>query len=342
MTIRPRYRINSPIQRIKQGAVSLATVFLLAVMGYRFVGGYSWLDAVWMVVITISTVGFSEKSQLPMEMQLLTIAVILLGVSASAYTFGGLVQYLLEGEFDRVLGNRKMSKEISKLSGHVIVCGYGRIGEDLVSMLRNRGIRFVVVDHDPERTDDVRQRKELAVTGDATSEVVLEEANLVNAKAIVTTLPTDAQNVFIALTARNLCPGIQIIATSEYASSNKKLRQAGANKVVMPHRVGAQTMERMISRPTTADLFDLFAEASELEMELDEFRVGNASGFVGRSIGESGIRDRFDLLVIGIKQSDGQLIFNPPPTHVIGDQDTLMVIGPYDKINQLKHSSGIA
>lgn len=293
-----------------------------------------------MVVITVSTVGYGEKSQMPMETQLLTIGVIVLGVSASAYTFGGLVQYLLEGEVDRILGTRRMIKEISKLKGHVVVCGFGRVGEDLVSLLHSRGISFVVVDNDPERTEEVQQLKQLAVLGDATSESVLEEANITQARAIVTTLPTDAQNVFIALTARNLCPSIMIIAIAEHASSCKKLRQAGANKIVMPHRVGAQTMERMISRPTTADLFDLFAEASELEMEVDEFCVQEGSSLVGKTIGDSGIRDKFDLLVIGIKQRGGDLVFNPAPDHSIEPEDTLLVIGPFENIRRLKETVG--
>lgn len=328
--------MSTSFQRVRQGAISLAIVFVFAVLGYHLVGGYPWLDAIWMVVITISTVGFSERSELPVELQLLTMAVILLGVSASAYTFGSLIQYLLEGEFDRVLGTRKMNKEISKLSGHVVVCGFGRIGEDLVRMLQSRGVAFVVIDNDTERTDELRDMKALYVNGDATAEPVLEEANVTAARALVTTLPTDAENVFIALTARNMCPDIQIIATAEFASSCKKLRQAGANKIVMPHRVGAQTMERMLSRPTTADLFDLFAEATELEMELDEYNVPEASPISGKTLGSSGIRERFDLLVVGIKKSEGGLIFNPPSSHLIEGGDTVMLIGKFENIERLK------
>lgn len=333
--------MSTPLQRIKQGAVSLAAIFVLAVLGYRTIAGFSWMKSVWMVVITVSTVGYGEDSTLPSEVQLLTIAVILLGVSASAYTFGSLLQYFLEGEFDRVLGNRMMTKEITKLSQHVIVCGYGRLGEDLANMLSNRHVDFVVVDNDPDRTEEVREHKRLAVTGDATVESVLEEANLSNARAIVTTLPTDAENVFIALTARNLKPDILIIAIAERPSSCKKLRQAGANKIVMPHRVGAQTMERILSRPTTADLFDLFAEASEQEMELDEYFVPPATVLVGKSVGESGMRDVYDLLVIGVKKMNGELIFNPSHSVAIEPEDTLMVIGKLENIQRMKKESSV-
>ena len=294
-----------------------------------------------MVMITISTVGFSEESHLPPRTQALLMGVIVLGVTASAYTLGALIQYLLEGEFDRVLGKRKMNREISKLSGHVIVCGFGRLGEDLVEMLRRRGVNYVIVDNDPERVAEAQATGDLVVMGDATAESVLADANLEKAKTIVTTLPRDAENVFIALTARNLSPKIQIIATAEHGSSCKKLRQAGADKIVMPHRVGAQQMERMISRPTTARLFDVFAETSEIEMEMDELVVRESSAIAGRELGQSGIRDRFDLLVVAIKQSDGKMVTNPASTQVIQAGDILMVMGPVEKIALLKSQAAL-
>lgn len=149
------------------------------------------------------------------------------------------------------------------------------------------------------------------------------------------------QNVFITLTARNLRPDIQIIAKSEEESSCRKLRQAGADKIVMPHRVGAQQMERMISRPTTADLVELFAEASHLEMELDEFRVSKQSSLVGCTLEKSRIKEDFNLLVVGIKNEDGEFRFNPAPQETINELDTLLVIGQLDRINQMKSTHQI-
>ena len=152
----------------------------------------------------------------------------------------------------------------------------------------------------------------------------------------MTALPSDAENVFITLTARNLRNDIQIIAKSEQETSCRKLRQAGADKIVMPQRVGAQRMERMISRPTTADLFELFAEASHLEMELDEFRIHGRSPLVGVSLSESNIKESFNLLVVGIKNKEGDFRFNPPPDEEIGGEDTLLVIGQVHDINRMK------
>ena len=179
------------------------------------------------------------------------------------------------------------------------------------------------------------------IIGDATTEQVLEEARLSVAKALVTGLPTDANNVFITLTARNLRPDIQIIAKSELESSCRKLRQAGANRIVMPYRVGAQQMERMISRPSTADLFELFAETAREEMELDELLVSAGGSLVGKTLNDSGIKETFNLLVIGIIRNDGELEFNPSPNHRIEANETLLVMGPMDDINRMKSANQI-
>ena len=316
----------------------LISVFITSVMGYRFLGGYGWIESVWMVVVTISTVGFGERSQLSPAMQLWTVAVILMGVSASVYSVGGFIQVLLEGEVDRVLGKRKMMKDITGLRGHVVICGFGRMGQDLAKQLGHRGMRFVVVDMDGEKVKAFADSKALFVVGDATLEEVLKQANIDQAKALVTALPTDAENVFIALTARNLRADIQIIAKAEQSSSGRKLRQAGADKVVMPHQIGAQHMERMISRPSTADLFELFAEASHLDMELDELAIDSGSPYEGKTLATSLIRKDYNLLVVGIKNPDGSFHFNPLPETKLSASDTLLVMGPVDNINRMKQN----
>ena len=231
-----------------------------------------------------------------------------------------------------------MSRELNQLNEHVIVCGFGRLGHDLANQLKHRDLPFVIVDLLPEKVIQAGELGFLAIQGDATDETVLNQVRLSKARALATALPTDAENVFITLTARNLRPDIQIIAKSEQESSCRKLRQAGADKIVMPHRVGAQQMERMISRPTTADLVELFAEASHLEMELDEFYVSEDSRLAGCSLSDSRIKDDFNLLVVGIKDEGGHFRFNPLPQETIRSDDTILVIGQVDDINRLKAS----
>jgi voltage-gated potassium channel len=192
------------------------------------------------------------------------------------------------------------------------------------------------VDLSLERIELAQESNILAIQGDATDEEVLQQANLQSARALASALPSDAENVFITLTARNLRPDIQIIAKSERESSCRKLRQAGADKIVMPHRVGAQQMERMISRPTTADLVELFAEASHLEMELDEVLVSGNSKLIGTTLADSRLKEEFNLLVVGIKNKAGDLSFNPTPKTRIDAEDTVLVIGQVSDINRMK------
>ena len=328
--------MKTPLQRIRTGALSLAIVFIVSILGYRYLGKYDWLDSAWMVFITVSTVGYGEHSDSSDAIQILTMLLIVFGVSASVYTFGGFIQLLLEGEVERAFGRRKMTKEIDRLENHVIICGYGKMGHDLVSQLEHRRIPFVVVDIDPEKSRLAQESGLLSIHGDATSEDILRSAHLDTARALVTSLPTDAENVFITLTARNIRADVQIIAKSEHESSCRKLRQAGADKVVMPHRIGAQQMERMISRPTTAALVELFAEASNLEMELDEFPVGTKQRLVGLALSESKIKEQFDLLVVGIQKLDGEFRFNPSSTDVICTDDTLLLMGSLSNINRMR------
>ncbi|MFK7766382.1 MAG: TrkA family potassium uptake protein [Mariniblastus sp.] len=328
----------TPLQRIRNGAISLACICIASAIGFHYIGGYDWLQSLWMVVITISTVGYSEHTDATAATQILMILVILLGVTSAAYTFGGFVQLMLEGEVDRVLGRRKMTKELNRLDNHVIICGFGRLGQDLATQLQHRELPFAIVDLSPEKVLLAKELGLLALQGDATSEDLLQQVHLDRARALATALPTDAENVFITLTARNLQPDILIIAKSERESSCRKLRQAGANKIVMPHRVGAQQMERMISRPSTADLVELFAEASHIEMELDELRVTEHSKLVGSTLADSQIKAEFNLLVVGIRDSLGEFRFNPQPQETISAQDTLLVIGEVGNINQLRSS----
>ena len=331
-------RMSTSLNRIRGGALAFGIVLVFSILGFHFIGGYDWLESLWMVVITVSTVGYGESSDASPATQVLMMIVIVLGVSASAYTFGAFVQFMLEGEVDRLIGRRRMTSELSRLDDHVIICGFGRLGHDLANQLTYRKLPFVIIDLSDERVERAAEIGFLAVQGDATAEHVLESVHLDRARALATALPSDAENVFITLTARNLCPNLQIIAKSEKESSCRKLRQAGADKIVMPHRVGAQQMERMISRPTTADLVELFAEASHYEMELDELQIVKGSSLIGLTLADSRIRNEYNLLVVGIKDGVGAFQFNPPPTQTIEAGDTLLVIGDVADINRLKDS----
>lgn len=195
--------MKTPLQRIRRGAVFLAAVVLVAVLGYRLVG-FDWIESVWIVVVTLSSVGLSESSQQPPGMQVFTIVVILVGLTAAVYTIGGFIQMVTEGEVDRALGHRRITREIKRLSGHVIICGFGRVGQILAASLEQINRPFIVIESDAERIEEAREHGYLFLVGDATDEVILLEAGVRRAVTLVSTLPNDAANVFITLTSRNL------------------------------------------------------------------------------------------------------------------------------------------
>jgi voltage-gated potassium channel len=328
--------MRTPLQRIRLGGFVLAAIVVSAVLGYRFIGGYDWTAAIWMVVITISTVGFSESSQLPVAIQMLTIALIVLGISASVYTFGGLIQLILEGELEYVLGRRRMTKDILRLSDHTIICGYGRMGKNLAQELRSQKREIVIIDHDLTAITDATSAGLLCVHGDATEEETLQSAGLDRAITLASTFPNDAESVFITLTARNLNQTIKIIARAERESTRNKLRQAGADTIVMPTVVGARQMGRMITRPSTAHLINLVDEGSNSDFDLDELQVSADSPLLSKTVEQTGVHSKHRLLLVAIKKPDGALKFNPDASESFAVGDILMVIGHRDNIARFR------
>ncbi|QDS95501.1 Voltage-gated potassium channel Kch [Roseimaritima multifibrata] len=228
----------------------LASIFVISVCGYRYFGSMSWVDSIWMVVITISTVGFAEQSSFSDSQQLFTVGVILAGMTASAYTFGGLFQVILAGELEQRRGIRRMHKAIDQMSRHVILCGYGRMGQNLALDLSAQGFDLVVIDLRTGILEELRSRNIAYIHGDATEDEHLQAAGIAQAGFLVTCLPNDANNVFITLTAKGLNADLQIISRAEHSSTAGKLRQAGATQVVMPAVVGAKQMLNLISKNT--------------------------------------------------------------------------------------------
>ena len=333
--------IPSPsLKRLRVGLVALAVFFILSVLGYCL-AGRDLVDAVYMVVITLSTVGYGETSRMSPGEQLLTVVVIVFGVSTGFYIVGGFVQMMAEGEINRALGIRRVSKEIDRLSGHVVLCGFGRVGGALAGELHRRKQPFVVLENDPQRLDEAATEGYLALDQDATEEEALLAAGVKRAKTVVTSLRRDAENVFITLTARNLNPKLQIIARAESRSTEKKLIQAGADRVVLPSTSGGLRMAAMITRPTTVELVELAAGRHAAEVEIDELTIPPESSLVGRTVRDSQTRARHGLLIVGVRHADGDLIFNPDADTEFLAHDSVMVMGRSDDIERFCSAYGI-
>lgn len=322
-------------RRLIAGVTALSLVLIVSVCGYRWLG-YPWIEAIWMVVITIATVGFGERSETNPDVMLFTIFVILFGISSATFTFGAFIQFAVRGELESFWGRRKMKKEIEHMQEHAILCGYGGSGELLADHLRKHNFLVVVVEREPERCQTAVEHGLPTIQGDATNEEVLLKAGLTRASQLVISLPNDADNVFITLTGRNLSATAQIIARATSPSSARKLRQAGANRVVMPTVSGARLMARMITRPTTADLIESVSESSLPDMELDEFLLNERSPLVGISVERAEANKKHKLLVVSVKQPDGKMLFNPEGDYCFQSGDTVVLLGKGEDIGKFK------
>ncbi len=321
--------------RVRRGIVVLGVVVVASVVGYR-IAGRDWLDALYMVVITLSTVGYGEHSNLPPGEKWLTIGVIVFGILALGYTVGGMIQMLTEGEVERALTVRRILHDVQQLKEHIIICGFGRIGRILAEEFRGEKRKYVIVERDHEHVWRGMDAGQLIFQGDSTSEEVLLRAGIEQASTLITTLPDDADNVFITLTARNLNRNLQIIARAESTSTHKKLLQAGANQVVMPATIGAARMVRMVTHPSTVELLELAAERSVLDVQMDEFKLPHNSPIIGQSVGEIAARRRHGLLLAAVKRKAGELVFNPGAEHIFEPEDIVIVMGSAADIQRFR------
>ena len=334
--------MRSPLKRLQVGLVTLAVIFVAAVCGYRL-AGWDLLDSIYMVVTTLSMVGYHDAVGGPMTpaLEVFTIAVIVVGVSTALYILGGIFQMMTEGEINRALGLRRVSREIKRLSDHVVICGFGRVGETLAAELHRRKRPIVIVDNQPDRVAEAVSLDYLTLNDDATEEDALVNAGIRRAKTLVTTLPRDAENVFITLTARNLNPDLQIIARAESRSTEKKLIQAGADRVVLPSAAGALRMAAMVTRPSTIELIELAAGHHIAEVEIDELTIPGESPLVGSTVRHSQTRRRHGLLIVAVRHADGQLAFNPDADTVFQGGDTVIAMGRPDDIERFRQEYGI-
>jgi voltage-gated potassium channel len=300
-----------PLKRLRIGLGILATIFVVAVLGYRL-AGWDLLDAIYMVVTTLSMVGYSDDfGPMTPTLRVFTILLIMFGVSTALFILGGFFQMMAEGEINRALGLRRVTREIERLSEHVVVCGFGRMGEILAGELARRKRSLVVIDNDPERITEAIALGYLALTDNATEEEALLHAGVKRAKAVVITLPSDAENVFITLTARNLNPDLQIFARAELPTTEKKLLQAGADRVVLPAATGAMRMALMLTRPSAVELVELVVGRQIAEVEIDELTISFDSPLVGRTVRDSEPRRRHGLLIVAVRHTGGVLAYGP-------------------------------
>ena len=303
--------------------------------GYYFVEKMPLFEAFYMTMITISTVGYAEIIPLSPEGRALTIIIIILGITVGAYTIGMLVKAFIEGELLKMFGRIKVQKQISELKNHFIVCGFGRIGRIISKELAADDIDFVVIEQDPAIIEQIELKNYLFLEMDATSEEALRKAGIMKANGIVTALRSDANNVFITLTAKGLRPDIYILARASHENNEDKLSRAGASRVVSPHLIGGRRMAEILKRPTVVDFIDIATMGTSLGLMMEEATVGNGSGLTGKNLVDSNLRKNFGVIIVAIKKMDGKMIFNPMPSETLEAGDVIVVIGKKEDLKRM-------
>ncbi len=331
-------RLRSPIQnsfqRVSAGILFFAITIVVAVIGYML-AGWHLLEAIYMVVITIFGVGYGEVRPLDTaSLRIFTILVIIAGALSVAYTVAGFVQMVTEGEIRRALHTRQMTQEIQNLNNHVIVCGYGRMGQMLTQKLKEDGQSFIILDYDPELMSVAEEQGHLTYVGDATDENQLQAVGIDRARALATVLPNDAANVFISLTARELNPKLMVIARGTLPSSEKKLRLAGADQVVLPATIGALRMAHLISHPNAVNFIaqddgraNLNALLAEIDIQVNELLVSPESPLLRRAIGEVENNSKGTFIIVALKRADGTVLIHPSHEEVLQVNDAIMIMG---------------
>ncbi|RUM37115.1 MAG: potassium channel protein [Desulfobulbus sp.] len=312
-------------------------IILCGTLGYMFLEHLSFWDSMYLTIITIATVGYGDLVPVRPGGKVFTIFLLFAGAGLVMYTLSKITEAMVEGSLRKMLERRKMDKKIARLHDHFIICGFGRIGQVISEILEDAGRPFVVIERDPEVLREIDQLGYVSVEGEAEEDEILNVAGIERASGLIAVVSTDADNLFITLTARGLNPSLFILTRSSGSKGTRtKLLRAGASKVISPYYIGARRMAQLLLRPTVTDFIDLAMYAGELGLKLEEILVTENAVFAGKNLMESGIRKRHDIIVVAIKRGAGDMLFNPKPDTMIMPGDIMIVLGEADHITALE------
>ena len=303
-----------------------ATVFLGGTLGYVLIEGWPAWDAFYMTVITVTTVGYREVHPMSRAGEVFTVALLVTGVGMVFYAVTLFVARFVESGLSHRWEERRRNRMIHELENHYIVCGYGRIGSIIVEELQAQSVPFVIIERDPELVHAVIESGALAVAADASNEDVLRRVRVDRARGLIAAVGTDAENVYTVLTARLLRPDLFIVSRAESDNAASRLKQAGANRVISPYRIGGQHIAQTALRPAVVDFVQLATSSSSLELAMEQVKVSPGGTMVGHSLIEANVRQRFGVMVVALHRA-GKTEFNPSPDRRLEVGDELVVIG---------------
>jgi voltage-gated potassium channel len=316
----------------------LVFIVTAGTIGFELIEGWGFMDALYMTVITIATVGYQEIRPLGEAGRIFNMILIFFGLGTTTYVAASVVQFMVEGRIRAIMGRRRLDRRIDRLRNHYIVCGYGRIGRILCQTLQQKPVDLVAVENSPDLVPVLEQDGVLFVQGEATSEETLQRAGIARARGLVAVLGTDTDNVFLVLTARQLAPQLLIIARASREESKGKLRAAGANIVESPYEMGAFRLAQRIMRPAVTSFLDSAFSETRKDIQMEELAVSDRSPLAHLSLKDSGIRQKYNLIIIAIKTTDGAMLFNPSFEATIRPGDTVIAVGEVENLDRLEHA----
>jgi voltage-gated potassium channel len=313
----------------------MSGVITYGTIGYMLIEEWDFLDSLYMTVITLTTVGFEEVHVLSRSGRVFSIVLMLSGVGAMFYVLGVAAKVLLEGELRDVLGRKRLSKKIENLKGHYIICGFGRMGSIICRELDHNNDPYVVIEGDPEVVASM-DADMLSLQGDATQDSILKQAGIEKAKGLISVLSSDANNLYVVLSARGLNQNLRIVARASEEGAEQKLRRAGADSVVSPYYIGGLRIAHTLIKPAVVDFIEFATRGGNLELQMEEVKVREGSKIINQSLDESGIGKNLGIIVVAIKRESGEMEFNPKSTSIIAKGDTLIGMGETKQLTALE------
>jgi len=323
--------------------VVILVITMIGIAGFMTVEGYSFFDALYMTVITITTIGYGEVKPLSHAGRIFNMLFIITSFATFAYALARLTRYVASGEMQLYFKNRKLMLSLNHLNGHVIICGFGRNGQQAAKTLKAHRVDFVAIDYREKNIDDflLEDPHLLYLKGDATNDEILKKAGIENARSLICALPTDADNVFVVLSARTLNPNIHIISRATQASAVAKLKKAGANNVIMPDKIGGTHMATLVSKPDVVEFIDHLSGDEGESINIESIDYDKLPPEI-RDISLKEIMDwkKTGVNCIGVKHKNGKFLINPPDDTIISEGMKLFVLGTRIQIHKMKHNVG--